>query len=443
MIGIRDYSPITAPDPVLPPAGKTFQDQATGAVVTRITDTSFGQLCVHGYSLWDPFNADESMMLLFLDWDPSLFFRSANGWSHVQSLTALASAATPRRKLNAISAQWDPTDRNILYLIEATPRGLIGEQRVLSFDVRASRFLELRRFSSELPGAEVDELNMSASGHVCSFLAKWPDGKVAACVWDRWRDKLLTFPFEMPTPIHSTSISRCGQWLHVTASNPTPDLAFWRWADGANGLIVPVLDADKSDRGLLQHLYPGRLWLAAGRASDNSVVVRRWEEMGIAGAEVRELFRFRKPDGTTPNWCGYHTALRGEAETSVIVSSYGTVGAPGPGIGEVIEAGTDGTWFRRLARTGSAGKTYWGQPRASVSKCGRYCVWTSDNGGSERTDVYLMELPLAEEALAADELFAMTQVELRHVSEERDAARAAGDDLRRRMAAGIAALGTP
>ena len=61
---------------------------------------------------------------------------------------------------------------------------------------------------------------------------------------------------------------------------------------------------------------------------------------------------------------------------------------------ELIQIAIDGSKrIRRIAHLHSAYRDYWDQPRANVSRDGKFAVFTSNWGSSTRRDVFIVKLP--------------------------------------------------
>jgi hypothetical protein len=61
---------------------------------------------------------------------------------------------------------------------------------------------------------------------------------------------------------------------------------------------------------------------------------------------------------------------------------------------ELFQIATDGSKrVRRLAHLHSVYRDYWDQPRANVSRDGRFAVFTSNWGATDRRDVFIVKIP--------------------------------------------------
>ena len=83
-------------------------------------------------------------------------------------------------------------------------------------------------------------------------------------------------------------------------------------------------------------------------------------------------------------------------EDWTLVSFYGRKDKQGLFHNEIIQAATDGSGrLRRLCHHRSVYKSYWDSPRANISRDGRFVCFTSNWGGSDRRDVFILKIPPA------------------------------------------------
>lgn len=383
MLGSRSLEPLNTAYSTLPAAGETYLDRY-GTTVTRVTDEASGTLCTHYLPWGEVFNSDETLMLIFRDWFAWVYRLVDGVFKPYKRLNDLTS-----KKLNSMSACWSTSVPSVLYILEKAPTGQPRTQNLLEMNVETGAVKVLRNFSAEFSGTDLDELSMSEDGKKFGLRAVYSDGIVYPFAWDVLSDKVRSK--EAGRNIHSVAISRDGQWLQVVTSYPQATWNFWRIGTDE---YVSLLEGNSSNTGILEHPFMGRLGLSCGLASDNSVVIRRWESLSSAYQALLPL----------PWEAAYHISgrkIRG-AEASLIVSTYGKAGKPG--VNMIIEVFFDGT-FRVLADTRSSVDSfldpyYWWQPRASVSRSGKYVVWTSGLGSSSRTDVLMMTLPPTDDVLA-------------------------------------------
>ncbi|HUV38108.1 MAG TPA: hypothetical protein VMY39_00765, partial [Planctomycetota bacterium] len=61
---------------------------------------------------------------------------------------------------------------------------------------------------------------------------------------------------------------------------------------------------------------------------------------------------------------------------------------------EIMQAATDGSGrVRRLCHHHSTNRHYWDTPRANISRDGRFVTFTSNWGGANRRDVFILKVP--------------------------------------------------
>jgi hypothetical protein len=450
VIGIRDNSILTVPPLVLPEAGGWYIDPVFRTPIQRVTGPAHGSQCVHVYSKVPVLNADRTRLMLLCDWKPTVFSIDGDLATKLESSIPSYQGAPPR--VYPESWRWDPTNRDVGYVLEASlPDAAPADrkQRLLRVNVQNQQVVEYRRFSDVLPGYEIEDMDRSESG--VFVLRALPPGSssLEVYVWDSGvsiQAPVHKCPLFSTDVVHSASISRCGQWVEVVLADGVQ--VYWRWA--VVGETIDIEPDDASETSIGNHTFLGRLGLVSGRRGRNAIVSRHFDSF----FRTRELIRFAKPDATD-NWAiSHHVSAVGPCESSVLVSTYvhSGLGAIGDGWGanELIEVAADGSWFRRLAHTRSAGlagsltaagdfiKGYWSQPRAVAD--GDLFIWTSDLGGSDRTDVLLMRRSKDDAALALEDGLAEAAADIENLQDELTAREQERNSLAVKVAAARAAL---
>jgi hypothetical protein len=98
-----------------------------------------------------------------------------------------------------------------------------------------------------------------------------------------------------------------------------------------------------------------------------------------------------------------HVSLLADNENWMLISCYLAIDDfPFSGLieNEILQVSTDGKMnVRRLCHHQSnyliSGDNYWASPRASISRDGRFVIFTSNWGNPDRTDVFLLKIPAA------------------------------------------------
>jgi hypothetical protein len=332
-----------------PRAGGTFTDPETHASIIRVTDEKNGAHCVHAYSTWSPLNADDTRLLIACDDVPLLYRVDGERIAFDRPLDA---------RVQFEGAIWSRSDPDLLYALEAH-RGT----RLVAVDVARRKQRVLHDFAGELPaGAYPAQLDASDDARVFTFHDRDASGKHDAWVWDGAR--LRRFPRPDDKRVDETRIDPRGTRLLVSFTDGSR--AFW---DLATGAVTSFMMSGHYDLG------DGFL-IGDDGVNDGVMLVRD-------GSDPVDLVRW---DAWT---VADHVSVR---RGLAVVSTYGSRA-------DLLLVPLDGTPARLLAHTYStgaeadAGWRYFAQPRAAIDQLGRWVVWTSDLGSSDRLDVLMLRLP--------------------------------------------------
>lgn len=168
-----------------PAAGASVIDPVFGGKIIRISSASEGAVCTHNYSIWSPFNSDNTRLIMMcwadIDWN-----------SPTQWLVNLNSDGTPGTKTNitslnlnvGIGVQWHPTDPDILYYIGNSNDAI----RAYDFGLPSSSLIkDLSGYTPHISRLTVDDagdifcVNQQDSGY----------GDAGVLVWKKSIDTVL------------------------------------------------------------------------------------------------------------------------------------------------------------------------------------------------------------------------------------------------------------
>lgn len=353
------------PKPVaFPAAGGSFRDPVFGATVIRLTDQVHGRRCVHYYSYAQPWNADETRLLLACDDVPLVYSFDAQ----LGRARRLGELAVP---IQFEGASWSKDFPATLYALDR--RG----PQLVRLNVDTGAVTVLRDFGAELAGLQLRQLSMSEGGGTAAFRV----GLTAAAVWARADDQLFRFPLD--DPVNEVQLEKGGAFAVVHLESGAAIL--WDYRRGRlEPLAIPT-----------GHWDLGRRYIVNGDGV-------------LTGAQVRDraaptfghnVLQYRRPDGKL-NWrIAEHTSLRSDDERWIVVSTYAGDKTWAAFEDEIVLVRPDGSGFLRLAHTfscecaTSSAARYWTQPRATISRDGRWVLWTSDLGSATRTDVLVVRVP--------------------------------------------------
>lgn len=362
-VGSSDMKP-RPPTPVaFPSAGGSFRDPDFGTAVYRLTDKSHGRRCVHAYSYWQPWNANQTRLLLACDDVPLLYSWDAQ----LGRARRLGELAVP---IQFEGASWSKDFPSTIYALDE--RG----PQLVRLNVDTGAVTVLRDFGAELAGLQLRQLSMSEGGGTAAFRAG--GGAVA---WSRADDHLFRFPLD--DPVNEVQLEKGGAFAVVHLESGAAIL--WDYRRGRlEPLSLPT-----------GHWDIGRTRMVNGDGVLTGVQVRD----RVAPTFGRNVLQYRRPDGKL-NWrIAEHTSLRSDSEAWIVVSTYAGDKTWAAFEDEIVLVRPDGSGFLRLAHTfscecaTSSAARYWTQPRATISRDGRWVLWTSDLGSATRTDVLVVRVP--------------------------------------------------
>ncbi len=372
--GLTDLSSHAPPSITLPAAGGSYVDPVFGSKIIRVTDEHAGTHCLHAYSYWPAFNADDTRLLISCDSVP-LLYRFDPSTDTVTPDGALYGAGSPHIQFEG--ASWSHSDPNVLYAADD------GGTRLWSLDVTkrgAAGYTQIVDLAGRIPGT-IQQLTVSDDGDVWSFHAGG-----AAVVWVRGANQVYTDRDPAKT-VNENKIDKAGRVNQINYEDDS--FALWDFRAGTKSTFT-----QKGD-GASGHYDLGRDFIAGNDGIKTGVDVRTY----AAPRTASNLVQYLRPNGAE-NWTiADHVSLREDDEEFVIGSTYGGDGTWSAFENEIFLAYTDGHGFARLGHTRSTGANpdsgwrYYAQPRAVVDRLGHYVVYTSDLGSSSRLDVMILVIP--------------------------------------------------
>jgi hypothetical protein len=369
---LADYPEPSAAAPAS--AGSVTTDPTFGTTLLRVTDAGDGGGCVNAYSYWPSFNADSTRMFVACDGDPWLydFDPSTPGISNRRPLYAgkTSSGSTP----NWEDAIWSATDANAIYAHDTT--------RLWRYDVEQQTYTLLKDFGTLLGGGHVRQMSKSQDDQVFGFTtqnASW--GVTGALAWRASDDQLL---IQQSQPgLDEVQVDKSGEFLVIKTGNSGKGVIEVRVVDLGTGAIEDLTD-DAPD------FSPGH--------SDNGVRTVIGADNWTNRVTFRKLATPHQPSTVLDfgnDWTqDFHVSMLAKDESRVTLSLY-QVGSHTTGLfhNEIIQVATDGSQaVRRLAHHRSQHGDYWDSPRANISQDGCFVAFTSRFQGTNRRDVYVLDL---------------------------------------------------
>lgn len=450
MIGVYDSMPVPFSPLALPGKGKTFVDPDFGGELVQVTGKEDGVGASSTYAYYRSLSLHNDYIVLGVDKGHGfeLMLYSFGSSEVPVQLRPLLEGSTINTEVHWDATFWDARLPTVCYVIEPE------KQRIWSIDVSktgAAQFDVVRRFNKpgELAGCSLKQHSCSDDGNVWAFHAIHPDGTITAHVWNRTTNLLRSYNGPATTPINECQITPDGATLRVFFKNSS--CVLWNLQNDYTTISNLLNHADWAPR-----VGPGILFACGDKVfGENAITVRALGET----LSPTSIWSPKRRDGST-NWdLANHVAMP-PGKDFIVVSAYvklprGTPRPWEPYEGEIFLVFYDGRTPLRLCRHRSegAGGTattagdvtigdangdplgYWSQPRASVSRDGRYVVFTALING--RLDVFILKIPpsnevqnLQEELAGSEAVIDETEAVLVSRTAERDAARVELNDAR-------------
>jgi hypothetical protein len=381
------------PLPALPPAGGKLTDPTFGTEILRVTDEQDGQSNGTFYAYWPTFNSDNTRLLAKRGSGPAVYAFNPETFT-LGSKTVLP-ALPDGNVFQAEGAMWSTTNPNILYGV--THWG--PPQKLWVYDASTNSYALVRDFSGDLAVGEfLWQLSMSEEDGRFAFTVKSQSTSepVGYIVYQRTTNQILlkvTTPFINGAEINEVQLDKSGRYLVIPLN--TVD------AEGKKFYIRDL------QAGTMEGITYGSPDYSLGHPDSGTGMQVGWD-----GWENRFLYR----DLVTPhNWRSIlelgsdwtqsiHTSLRGSNEMWALVSLYSqsaSTSRNGVFHNELILVSTDCSQrIRRVVHHRSVvddthpGDNYFNEPHANLSRNGRFIAFTSNWGGSNRQDLFIVRIPL-------------------------------------------------
>lgn len=386
----------TLHEPLLPPlpvAGAKVTDPTFGTTILRLTDGADGnQEMGVQYSYWPVFNSNNtrihmngkyhgSTRSVFVTFDPATL---TVGLPFILEKLPLVGFLLERSDMI-----WSGIDPDLIFGHNGHVDPSIDVPRQLwTYNVASDQYELIKNFSSVLlpdgsslllPGGNLAQMSKSLDDQVFAFTLTDATGLPAGYfAWHRGHNQILVR--EVVPLLDEVQVDKSGRYLIVVYDGGTDD----------------IFDLAASQPTLIESLT----------REDGFGFVHRDTGMGtIITAFPTDALGFRRlatPRDVTPlipgQW-SYHTqqdhvSMLADNETWVLSSRFSTSGGPvlNPFDNEIVQVATDGSdRVRRIAHHRSVVSIFEDQPKASISRDGRYVAFTSNWGMiGGRRDVYLV-----------------------------------------------------
>ncbi len=368
------------PLPPLPAAGEAMWDPTFCTRILRVTDDAGGQFFQTAYAYWPTFNVDSTRIYVLRDeggltgytwrFDPVRFSISEKSRVFAQPSP---DGDFPRTE----DAIWSGVDPNVLYCH--------SKLNLWAYNVATHEYTLVRDFSPELAEGYLSQMSRSIDDRVFAATTQNKRHRVSGSMaWLRGEDRVVLRPDE-PEGLDEVQVDKSGRYLLIKTGGHGPEAIQDRVVDLVTGAVEELTDGPPD--------------YAPGHSDSGSGVV-----VGYENWRNRILRRkLAKPHGKKPvldladDWSqDVHISMLADDEGWALLSFYrdGVCGVERPLHNEIALVSTDGSErVLRLAHHRSCVSEYWDSPRANISRDGRFVAFTSNWGGADRRDVFILRVP--------------------------------------------------
>ena len=365
--------------PKLPAAGGTFVDPTFGTTIMRVTDEQDGPNNKTAYSNWPVFNADSTYFHINRKGHGATLYRF-----DPKKFKILARRPLFEKKLpGGGEPVWEGAIWSAKY-----PEVIYGHSgaSLWAYHVVKKEYQLLRNFADDMvAGGSLTQMTISGDDNIF-VLTKRKRGFVGFIIWRRKDNKILYDEKKIPGHVKRGLADKSGKYVVLLTQQQGEGVVEQKVLHLASGKTVDILDDVHSSPG---HPDVGHGSIVGNCNWTNRVTFRKLKDPHKVGT----LLKFK-------DWAqGSHYSFLADDEDWVLVSfNKGAKKKYKHNVfhREIILLATDGSKrVRRLAHSRSIVKGYWDTPRATISKDGKFVAFTSNWGGSNRLDVFIIRVPKA------------------------------------------------
>ena len=362
------------PPPALPAAGGTFTDPVFKTTLMRVTDASDGQFNNTNYSYWPNFNKNSTRLYIISNGKPTLYdFDPVN--FRIAGKRALFAATLPNgSRPDSEDAIWSGLEPDEMLCHD----GL----KLWSYNVAKNSYQLLRDFTPEYGSGLLWQMSRSIDDNVFAFTVKNSSYQITGyLVWTRAGNKVYRVS---TTDLDEVQIDKTGRYLVVKTNQSGHGTIQVRVVDLVTQSVENLID-DAPDYAP-GHSDCGRGFVIGADNWNNRLLYRN--------LSAPHIFYSVIDWGNDWSQSG-HSSMMEDDDLWILNSSFKANDLPSTGLfkNEIYLIATDGSQrVRRLAHHHSVYREYWDTPRATISRDGRFIVFTS-NWGSTRRDVFIVKVP--------------------------------------------------
>lgn len=386
------------PPPALPAAGGVFTDPTFGTNILRVTDANDGNDNHHAYSYWPCMNSNSTRLYVFqTGLGPTLYDFDTINFSVSNKRLAFTSNCPSGSAPDAENAIWSDLNPDIIFVHD---RNL----NLYAYNVSSQSYSLIKDFTSLFPaGSHTGQMNKNhTSDDLFTFTLKDVNWSVAGMfAWRQTGDQLYAFSFPNADECQP---DRGGNYLIVKLGTSGQYVVESKIIELSTGTIKDLFDGGPANPNT-----PGPYWgpghgdMGSGTVMGNDNWNNRFVGRTCANADSFYVVRDWQNDWSQD----YHASGLSDDENWILLSTYvSSTALPNSGNfkNEIFQVSTDGKdSVRRFAHHHSdyvsdynangGGNAYWSSPKGSISKNGKWVVFTSNWGSILRKDVFVLKVP--------------------------------------------------
>jgi hypothetical protein len=368
------------PLPLLPQAGAKATDPTFGTTILRLTDGKDGNTDMQvQYSYWPVFNGNCTFIHVvgrYAGVSSSVFFPFDPATSAAGTPIVVQAPPPQGFLLDPSDMIWSGISPDLIY-------GRNDVHRLWAYNVTSQQYTMIKDFSgSVLPGGDLAQMSKSLDDQVFAFTRTDAQGKPAGYLaWHRGRDQILVRK-EVPN-LNEVQVDKSGRYLtevYVDGHDEILDLA-----PSPPTLIATLTRASGT---AFVHYDSGKGTLLHDYDPTDALVFSQLATPTVHQQMIPGFWSYATQDD--------HFSMLADNEGWALSSRFSISGGPvlNPFDNEIVQIATDGSdRVRRIAHHRSLISVYEDQPKASISRDGRYVAFTSNWGkvhDGGRRDVYIV-----------------------------------------------------
>ncbi|HEX7415356.1 MAG TPA: T9SS type A sorting domain-containing protein [Bacteroidia bacterium] len=383
--------------PTLPAAGNTFTDATFGTALMRVTDASDGNDNHHAYSYWQCMNKNSTQLYVMQTQNigATLYDFNSTNFTIANKRAAFASNCSSGIPPDAECAIWSDLDSTIIFVHDRN-------MHLYSYNVVSQSYTLIKDFTASFTAGEHSwQMNKNhTDDDLFTFTwkdASWNVGGVFA--WRKSTNQLYTYA---QPDADECQPDRAGHYLIIKLTGSGQNTVQGRIVNLSTGVIKDITDGGPANPNT-----PGLFWAPGHGDMGNGTAMGHdnWNNR-LVGRTCTAPDSFYTVQYWWNDWSqDYHGSSLADDGNWITLIPY-AVTTPNTGyyLNEILQVSTDGQRkVKRLAHhhtdfiadynANGGNNAYWSSPKASISKDGKWVVFTSNWGSTTRKDVFVLKIP--------------------------------------------------